>query len=177
MDDNELREMVAQLVKSQSRTDDQLAKTDAQLAKTDAKLGRLAELYGGVGNNQGKVAEEFYFNSLKKNPVLCGIRFDTIEKNVTRFKQNVEDEYDILMINGEEVFIIEVKYHVHPRDIERLINKKAVNFEILFPEYQNFKRRLALATFSIEDDVKSEAVQKGVTILQRQGEIIETIAA
>ncbi|MBF0266683.1 MAG: hypothetical protein HQL46_15580, partial [Gammaproteobacteria bacterium] len=77
MTDDELRDLVASLAvankelrDSQKVTDEQLAKTDAQLAKTDAqlaktdvKLNKLAEMYGGVGNNQGKVTEEFYYNS------------------------------------------------------------------------------------------------------------------
>ena len=96
MTDDELRELVASLALAQvktdaqlAKTDAQLAKTDAQLAKTDAKLNKLAEMYGGVCNNQGRVAEEFYFNSLKHNPVLNGIQFDFIEKNVTRSKGEI----------------------------------------------------------------------------------------
>jgi len=61
MTDDELKELVAGLAIAQAKTDEQQAKTDQQLAKTDAKLDRLAEMYGGVGNNQGAIAEEFYF--------------------------------------------------------------------------------------------------------------------
>ncbi|MBC8519250.1 MAG: hypothetical protein H8D24_02425 [Gammaproteobacteria bacterium] len=191
MTDDELKKLVAGLAVAQDRTDAQqaktdaqlaktdvqLAKTDVQLAKTDAKLNRLAEMYGGVGNNQGKVAEEFYFNSLKQNPVLSGINFDLIEKNVTRHAANIEEEYDLLLINGEDVFIIEVKYRVHPKDIERLVGRKAINFRKLYPEYVNYRHHLALATFAIEDDVRDLALEQGVTILQRRGKVIETLAA
>ena len=168
---------IDKLIASQSKTDAQLAKTDEQLAKTDAKLDRLAEMYGGVGNNQGRVAEEFYFNSLKQDPVLSGIRFDLIEKNVTRHVANIEDEYDLLLINGEDVFIIEVKYRVHPNDIERLVGRKAVNFRKLYPEYADYRHHLALATFAVDDEVRDLALQQGITILQRRGEVIETLAA
>jgi hypothetical protein len=101
MTDDELRELVASLALAQ-------VKTDAQLAKTDAKLNKLAEMYGGVGNNQGRVTEEFYYNSLKHNPVLNGIQFDFIEKNVTRSKGGIEEEYDLLLVNGQEIYIVEV---------------------------------------------------------------------
>ena len=196
--DDELRQIVANLAISQAnnelaikeltksqaktdaqlaKTDAQLAKTDAQLAKTDAKLDRLAEMYGGVGNNQGKVAEEFYYNSLGENPVLNGIAFDFIEKNVTRKKGKIEEEYDILLVNGCDVFIIEVKYHLHPKDIARLVGRKQDNFRKLFPEYANYTLHLALATFAVEDDVKVMALEQGVTVLQRKGNVIETIAA
>ena len=191
MTDDELKALVAQIAVAQTKTDmqlaktdaqlaktdAQLAKTDAQLAKTDAKLSRLADMYGGVGNNQGRVAEEFYFNSLKKHPVLNGIHFDVIEKNVTRYTAQLEDEYDILLINGHEIFIIEVKYRAYPKDIDRLVNKKAVNFRKLFPEYAHYRHHLGLATFSIDDELKQDALQRGVTILQRCGNVIETLAA
>ena len=66
MTEEKVWELLAELVASQQKTDEQiaktdaqLAKTDAQLAKTDAKLDRIAEMLGGVSNNQGKIAEEF----------------------------------------------------------------------------------------------------------------------
>ncbi len=191
MTDTELRELVASLAVAQSRTDEQLAKTDAQLAKTDAqlaktdaqlaktdaKLDKLAEMYGGVGNNQGKVAEEFYYNSLKHRPELNGIRFDFIEKNVTRSKGGIEEEYDLLLVNGREIVIIEVKYKLHPKDIERFAGRKAENFTKLYPEYKDYKIHLAMATFAVDDDVKKLVLEHGITLLQRRGEIIELLAA
>ncbi|GAB4271714.1 MAG: hypothetical protein Kow0065_21220 [Methylomicrobium sp.] len=170
----------AQLAKTDAqlaKTDAQLAKTDAQLAKTDAKLSKLADMYGGVGNNQGKVAEEFYYNSLRHTLKLNGIQFDFIEKNVTRSKGDVEEEYDLLLVNGKDVFIIEVKYRLHPKDIALLVGRKRANFLKLFPEYRDYKIHLALASFAIEDEVKRMALEQGVTLLQRRGHVIETLAA
>ena len=82
MAEEKVWELLAELVASQQKTDEQIAKTDAQLAKTDAKLDRIAEMLGGVSNNQGKIAEEFFYNSLKHNPVLVGKQFDSIFRNV-----------------------------------------------------------------------------------------------
>ena len=191
MTDDELKTLVAALAVAQDRTDAQLAetaaqlaktdaqlaKTDAQLAKTDAKLDRLAEMYGGVGNNQGAVAEEFYYNSLKANPVLDGVRFDFIFKNVTGSHAGLEDEFDLLLVNGREVFVVEVKYKAHGKDLERLLDSKASNFRHLFPEYAGRRRRFALAAFHIHDELKRAALERGVTVLQRKGDVIETLAA
>ena len=170
-------EQLAKTDKQLSKTDKQLSKTDLQLAKTDMRLNKIAKMYGGVANNQGDEAEEFYFNSLKSRPILNGIEFDFIEKNVTRNYKGLEDEYDILLVNGKDVFIIEVKYKAHPEDLERLIHKKAPNFKKLFPGYKNYTHHLGLASFYISDDVKALALKQGVTILQRKGDLIETIAA
>lgn len=177
MTDQELRDLVASIAIAQIRTDAQLAKTDAQLAKTDAKLNRLAEMYGGVGNNQGMVAEEFFYNTLKCQPELNGIVYDFIDKNVTRYQNGIEDEFDILMVNGKDVLVIEVKYHAHPSDLKRLLEKKAINFRKLFPQYENYRHHLALATFSMDDGLKEEAISSGVTVLQRKGDLMETTAA
>lgn len=178
--DTQLAKTDAQL----SKTDTQLAKTDAQLSKTDKqlaatgiKLDKLATMYGGVGNNMGAVAEEFYFNSLKKSPILNGITYDAIEKNLTKSYQGVEDEYDIIMVNGRHVFIIEVKYKAHLKDLERLLQHKAPNFRKLFPIYKDYEHHLGLASFSISDDVKTEALSHGVTVLQRRGDVIESTVA
>lgn len=176
MTDNELKDLFAKLIKSQIKTDAQLAKTDAQLAKTDAKLDKLAEMYGGVSNNQGKVAEEFFYNSLKHNPVLNGLKFDFIEKNVTRSKDGIEEEYDILLVNGQVVYIIEVKYSLHTRDIERMVTRKLPNFKKLFLEYRNYEIRTAFASFSMAEDVIKEGFENGITLLQRRGDIFETLS-
>lgn len=177
MTDDELKALVAGLAHGHARTDEQLAKTDAQLAKTDAKLNRLAELYGGAANNQGQVPEEFFFNSLKHRPELAGVRFDFIDKNVTRSRDGLEDEYDLLLVAEEDVCLIEVKYRLHAKDIDDLLNRKLGNFRTLFPEYRQRRLHLALATFSADDDLKRLAMERGVAVLQRRGRVIETLAA
>ena len=90
MTEEKVWELLAELVASQK-------KTDEQLAQTDAKLDRFAEMLGGVSNNQGKVAEEFFYNTLREHPVLLGKTFDTIDKNITRSVQKIQEEYDILL--------------------------------------------------------------------------------
>ncbi|MDE0192917.1 MAG: hypothetical protein OXQ90_16305 [Gammaproteobacteria bacterium] len=170
MTDDELKALVARLALAQDRT-------DAQLAKTDAKLDRLAEMYGGVGNNQGAVAEEFYYNSLKADPVLGGVRFDFIDKNLTRSHAGLEDEFDLLLVNGRTVFVVEVKYKAHERDLQRLLDDKATNFRRLFPEYADREQRLVLAAFHVHEELKRAALDRGVTVLQRKGDLIESTAA
>jgi len=168
---------LAEITARQDRTDAQMAKTDAQMARTDAKLDRLSEMYGGVGNSQGAVAEEFYHNSLKANPVLAGMRFDFMDKNVTRSHAGLEAEFDLLLVNGREVFVVEVKYKAHENDLKRLLDEKAPHFRRLFPEHAGRRQRFALAAFHIHDDLKRAALARGVTVLQRKGDVIETLAA
>jgi len=192
MTDQELKELVASLAiksdrldaqlsktseeirASQAKTDEQLAKTDAQLAKTDAKLAKVAKLLGSIGNSQGDATEEFFYNSLKKKKELAGIHYDYIDKNLKNRKGKLKDEFDIVMVNGKDVAIIEVKYKVHKSDIEKLATKKKENFNTLFPDYKEFNQHFAIASFSISDELKEEALANHLMVLQRKGDVMET---
>ena len=173
-----------QLDKQMKETDEQIKETAKQMKKTDEELNKLlkshkalGKMVGGIANNQGDIAEEFFYNSLKFKPTFGGIDYDFIDKNVTRIKNRIEDEYDILLVNGKDVAIIETKYKAHTSDIEKLITKKYENFKKLYPEYKNYKHHLGLASFYINEDVKDKAIKNNVILVQRKGDLIETIVS
>ena len=143
--------------------------------KMKATLKKVTTLVGNISNNQGDIAEEFFYNSLKAKPSLAGIDYDFIEPNAHRSKNNVEDEYDILLVNGKDVAIIETKYKAHSSDVDKLIHTKYENFKKLYPEYKDYKHHLGLASFNINDDVKNIAMSNNVMLLQRKGDLVETI--
>ena len=181
MTDQELRELVAQTFKglqelrmAQAQTDEQMKRTDEQMKRTDEKLERIGIKVGNIGNNQGAVAEEFFYNSLAHTQTLAGIHYDFVDKNVTRSAGNIQDEFDIVMINGKDIAIIEVKYKAHEEDLTKLITKKYENFKKLFPQYKDYTHHLVLATFSLYDELKEQALAQGVTVLQRKGDVMET---
>jgi hypothetical protein len=171
----QLAQAISELKSSQQKTDEQMKKTDEQIKETSKGLKKLQKLVGNISNNQGDIAEEFFYNSLKHKPSLAGINYDFVDKNVTRSKNDIEDEYDILLVNGKDIAIIETKYKAHINDIERLINKKYPNFKELYPEYKNYNHHLGLASFNMNNDVKKTAAQNNIILLQRKGDIIETI--
>ena len=204
MTDKELRELVAslavksdrldaQLASSQARTDAQQAKTDAQMAKTDEKLNRLSELYGaasdktdeklnrlsemygGVSSNQGSAAEEFFLNTLTANPEVGGIKFDRIMPNLHVANKNKQGEFDIVMVNGSSVAVIEVKYKVHPGDIDKAA-KNLKRYRDLFHEHKNYALYGGIAGFSVPPDAVKAAKEKGMFVLKRVGEVLKTDA-
>ena len=168
--DEQFKETAQQIKK----TDEQLKETAQQMKETDRKLKKLGQLTGNIANNQGDVAENFFYNSFGKNPKLGGIEYDFIYKNSTKRRQDIEDEYDILLINGNDVAIIEVKYKANQNDLKKLLTKKYENFKKLFPEYIDYNHHLGLASFHLNDDLKKEALENSVIILERKGDIVET---
>ena len=180
MTDDELKALVASLAVAQQKTDEQMTRTDEQILsllesqkETDRKLEKVSDLLGGIGKNQGDVAEEFFFNSLVDDPHLGGIHFDDISKNESKQRGKLQEEYDIVMTNGNAIGIVEVKYKAHENDLGKL-ERKMRNFKTLFPVYQNYKLYGAIASFHINDDAKKEALERGFFVLQRKGEVVQT---
>jgi Holliday junction resolvase-like predicted endonuclease len=195
MTDQELKDLVASLAISQAKTDEQMKKTDEQMKETDhqikelrksqqktdeqmnrneAKLTKMGILLGNISNNQGDVAEEFFYNSLEEKKDLAGIHYDFIDKNWKSSTKNLRDEFDIVMVNGKDIAIIEVKYKAHERDLEKLLTKKQENFKELFPIYKDYNHHLALASFYMPQDLKEKALENNVIVLQRKGDVMET---
>ncbi|MDX2197242.1 MAG: hypothetical protein NW207_12580 [Cytophagales bacterium] len=148
----------------QDRTDAQLAKTEVQFARTDAKLW-------SIGVNIGQTAEEFFYYSLESTLKLGNLKFDYTSSNIGNRKKEIEDEFDIVMYNGDSVALIEIKHKVHPSDIEDLINRKVTNFRLLFPEYKDYKIYLGIGGMSVTKDIESKAKNEGIAVLRQKGEI------
>jgi hypothetical protein len=179
MTDDELKELVASLAidsknlhEAQKSTDEQMKRTDEKLERIGIKLDKLGELYGNLGQNQGDVAEDFFFQSLIKDNHLGSIHFDDVVKNMEKHRGQLQEEYDLVMTNGETVGIVEVKYKAHENDLDKL-DRKMRNFKELFPWFKNYKQYGAIAFF-INDKAKKEALRRGYFVLQRSGDLIHT---
>ena len=175
-----IKALVASLAVAQNRTDEQMKATDEQIAslavaqqETTRKLDKLGDLYGNIGQNQGDVAEEFFFNSLIKDNHLGTIHFDDVVKNMEKHRGQIQEEYDLVMTNGDAIGIVEVKYKAHENDLDKL-DRKMKHFKKLFPIYQNYKQYGAIASFHINDDAKREALRRGYFVLQRSGDWVHT---
>ena len=182
MTDDELKALVASLAlgqrelqEAQKKTDEQMTRTDEQILsllesqkETDRKLQKVSDMLGGMGQNQGDVAEEFFFNSLVDDAHLGAIHFDDIATNMKKHRGKIQEEYDLVMTNGDAIGIVEVKYKVHENDLSKL-DRKMRNFKTLFPVYENYKLYGAIASFHINDDAKKDALERGFFVLQRKG--------
>jgi len=174
--DAQLAQTDAQLAKTDAqlaKTDAQLAKTDAQLAKTDAKLNKIAKLFGDVNNNRGEMAEEFFFTSLKKKPMIAGIKFETVHRNLHGSKGKIQDEFDLVLINGDSLAIIETKNKAHLKLVDQMLEKKIPNFKILFPQFAHYKIYAGIASMITYDELKEKTSEQGLFLLTQQGKCLE----
>ena len=146
-----------------------------RLKETGKSLKEIKKMLGNIGNNNGDVAEEFFYNGLENKMSIGIFRFDSIGKRVKEKRGNVEDEFDIILTNSNTVVITEVKYKFHPDDVGKLLSKKIPNFKKLFPHYENFKIYGAIAALSLPDDTKNIAIEKGFFVLTQSGENIKLV--
>jgi len=139
-------------------------------AEFDQRITKLDRLIGGITNNNGMVAEEYFFNSFEKGKTnFFGEKFDEIEKNVKGISKGYKDEYDILLINGQAVGIVEVKYKAHGNDLSDVI-RKAQTFRRNFPDYQQHKVYLGLASMAFYPELEQECISRGIAVIKQSGD-------
>ena len=168
-------QLAAQLAEDNRQQKERWAKLDALMAESNRKLEKATALVGGMGQNQGAVAEEFFFNSLQAKPVLGGVQYDDVIDSVRGFSGKLRGEYDVVMVNGKSVALIEVKYVVHPDDIAKTI-KGIENYRTFFPQHKNFDVYGAIAGFKVPPEVAEAAKQQGLMVLKRVGDVMEVDA-
>ena len=157
-----------------AETDRQIKETAKQMRESradyDRRMKELNKSMGSFTNNQGTFAEEYFFNSFEKGKRnFFGEKFDEIKRHVTHFWQGVEDEYDIVLYNHHVVALIEVKYKAHLNDIPTVL-KKPETFRILFPNCQDFKIYLGLASMMFYPELEEECIKQGIVVIKQVGD-------
>jgi hypothetical protein len=153
-----------------ARTEAQMARTDAQIAKSDAKLDRLAALYGGLSDNQGSVAEEFFFNSLRANPVIGNIRFDRVTPHLIVGTRAKQAEFDMVLVNGNAIAIVEIKHKAHLSALDQL-DKQMHRYREVFPEHASYQLYGGIAALSVPEATVQAAHERGLFVLKQKGDV------
>lgn len=183
MTDQELKDLVADLVVTQAQTQAEVAETsrvikevgirmDAESAETSRVIKEVGRRMGAMASNQGDVTEEFFFNSLDAKPQIGGITFDSVTPNQIFSRKGKHNEYDIVMVNGQNVALIEVKYKAHLSDLDK-IEEQAESYRFWRPEHKDYKIYSGLASFSGSPDIVKAAQERGLFVLKRSGDVME----
>jgi len=170
MTDEELKSLVASLAAEGKETDKRLKENAEQMKETDLKIAKLFEKMGGIDDNIGYHAEQFFQNVFTDNKVFGGIVYNDIILNM---KHSEEIEFDIFLRNGNSVALIEVKNRIHPNFVKKLAKERMSKFRKFFPEYNGYKVYLGIAGFSFSKPVLAEAKKYGVGIIRQVGNGVE----
>jgi hypothetical protein len=165
-----LKEKFAETDRQMKETDRRIEETDRQMKETDRRIDKVCATMGSWAYNHGRFAEEYFFNSFeqgKRN--FFGERFDSVMKNKGGIK--IDDEYDLLLINGEAIGIVEVKFKANENDLPKVL-KKAETFRINFPDYANHKVYLGLASMAFYPELEEACEKEGIAIIKQVGDTV-----
>lgn len=143
---------------------------EERMKRIERILDQVAKEHGSLANNLGDVAEETFYSGLESTKRLGQQKFTTIARNVRDFKGN---EYDIVLMNGSAVAVLEVKQKVHPKDVEELVNKTIPAFRNSYPQYKDYKLYGGLAGLSFPADARADAEKQGLFVLAQNGKNIK----
>ena len=136
---------------------------------TERTFKKMFKEVGGISNNNGDFAEEYFITAFEQDKTLGKIHFDDIQTNISVKDRNKGDEYDIVLYNDESIAIIEIKYKAKICDIDDVV-RKVDSFRHWFPKYQNYNIYLGLAGLSFQRNVVLKAQDKGIAIIRQKGD-------
>jgi chromosome segregation ATPase len=201
MTDEELKNLAASLIESGKETDRRMQETDRQMQETDRRMQEtdrriqetdrivkenalsiketdrlikeLSRRMGGIDENQGHHAEQYFQNAFAEKPVFGGITYDAVVPNLAYKDRNGEIEFDIALINGNSIALIEVKNRIHSKFVKQFAEERVKKFREYFPKYKKFKTRLGIAGFSFSEKVMKEARKYGIGLIRQVGDSVE----
>ena len=177
---DDIWEMFAETSKQFKETDQRIAKMNEETTQylkqsnddANQRLDKLAKLVGGIGNSNGELAEEYFYNAFYRDRTFVNEKFDSIKRNFTYRGEgdDLKAEYDIFLFNGKSAAIIEVKYNAKAENIEidKLISRIGV-FKIWFPEYKNHNIYLGVAAMSFKKDIVWQLHRAGIATIRPIG--------
>ncbi len=174
---NSLDRLSASLEATDTRLSASLEATDIKLSAKIADLveenKKLAKQIGGIDNNIGYHAEQFFQNVFTEKKIFGGIKYDDIILNMAHKEKTGKVEFDIVLENGSSLALIEVKNRIHPDFVQQLVGERVSKFRKYFPEYKDYDVYLGIAGFSFDKAVLEEAQKYGVGIIRQVGDGIE----
>jgi len=166
---------IKQLSDKINATNEMADKTLLMADKTLIAVNKTTANVDGISKSNGAMAEEMIYNSLKKDKIFGGIKFDEIDRNLKlKLKKfNLEGEFDVVLQNCDTLAIIETKYKVRIEDVSKLVDKKVNDFRKLFPVFNDYKIILGVGGMSFEEKAEEEAEKNGVGIIKIVGDRVE----
>jgi Holliday junction resolvase-like predicted endonuclease len=133
---------------------------------------KLDETITGISDNIGHHTEQYFQHVLENKLTFGGEKYDKLLRNF-KYEGKESCEFDILMVNGKSVALIEVKSRIHPKFVKKMAEEKVAQFRKFFPEYKDYKLYLGIAGFSFAPCVVEDAKKYGVGILRQVGDSVE----
>jgi len=145
------------------------------MKETDQKIARLEKMIGGISRNNDEFCEEYFVNAFKENPTFLGEKYDKVIDKLKPYPAVIDDEYDLVLHNGNTAVLIEMKYKANIEDVGKIFSKSH-SYRANYPMFKNYKIYLCLASFRFPAKVRERAAEEGIVLIEQRGEKIEVIS-
>jgi len=173
-DRKEMRLLIDQMAReAEVRAEARQKEAAARQEENDRLIKELARQMGGINENIGHHAEQFFQNVFKEKLEFGGIKYDEMIPNLTHKSKKYKIEFDIALVNGDSIALIEVKNRIHPNFVIELAEERVEKFREYFHEFDNYDVYLGIAGFSFSDEVLDRASTYGIGIVRQVGEGVE----
>jgi hypothetical protein len=183
----ETANMQKETANMQKETDRQMKETDRQMKETDRRMQladcRLEKLekrlekigiqVGGINDNIGFHAEQFFQDVFEEKLEFGRMKYNEMIPNLTYKGRNEIIEFDIALLNGDSIALIEVKNRIHPNFVKILAEERVEKFRKYFLEFSDYDIYLGIAGFSFSDEVLDQASRYGIGIIKQVGTGVE----
>jgi hypothetical protein len=176
MTDQELKDLVASLAVESKKTELMMQETDRLIKELRESNKELSIQIGGISDNSGHHAEQFFQDVFRRKLQFGEIKYDEMIPNLTHKDKGVKIEFDIALLNGSSIALIEVKNRIHPNFVKELAEERIEKFRKYFPRYSDYDAYLGIAGFSFSDEVIDQASRYGIGIIKQAGEGVEISA-
>jgi len=163
----------SEVVKEASRAAAEASRASAEASATVKEVSRQL---GGISDNQGYHAEQFFQDVFKKKLEFGGIKYDEMIPNLAYRGKRTQIEFDIALVNGSSVALIEAKNRIYPNFVNALAEERIEKFRKFFREFDGYDVYLGIAGFSFCDEVLDRASSYGVGVIKQVGEGVEVRA-
>ena len=180
-----------ELIENGKETDKRLAEAEKWLVEAarimtesakkseerDRKFADMRKEVNGIGDSNGFFAEDAIYDSLYESKRFGGVQFGCVSRGMKGDLdlpngEHIKGEYDVVLINSTSVAIVEAKYRVRKKDLDRLLTVQLPRFKLIFPMYAAYTVYLGIGGMSFESGVEEEALQNGVGTLKLNGEAV-----
>jgi hypothetical protein len=169
----ETEQFIKDLGKQTGETKQFIKDLGKQTGETSQTIKDLSKQVGGIDRNIGFHAEQYFQNALDESLAFGGEKYDKMIPNLKYHHKNINAEFDIVLVNGKNTALIEVKNRIHPDFVDELAEKKLADFKKYFPEFIKDKVFLGIAGFSFDESVLKDAEERGIGIIRQVGKSIE----
>ena len=171
--DERWKESRAEHQRWKAELDKQWAEHQRWMAEAEERWGehqrwmeQADKRWGDIANVQGEIAEDLFRRNASAALRSYGIRVDDVYTNL---KVPGIREYDIVLVNGSEAVVLEIKNKLRGADISKFLHTQLPQFKTAFPRYEQYKVYGGIGALVMSREQEAAVSEAGLFVLT-QGE-------